>query len=223
MRTVLLAGVQSGSGKTTATLALMQYLLAQKQTIHGFKAGPDFLDPLWHRKLTGHDSYNLDTRMIGIDESQKLLSQAQLQHSDVAVIEGAMGLFDGREGVGQNGSSAHLAQALDIDVWLVVDAKGMSGSIVPLVYGFMHYAMKCGVRISGIIANRVGSAHHAQLLKAHLAEHDLPPLIAWLDKSVPTLPERHLGLVKPDEHPLPDFSQHFHVEVDALIEAIAQS
>ncbi|MCU7939023.1 MAG: cobyrinate a,c-diamide synthase [gamma proteobacterium symbiont of Bathyaustriella thionipta] len=220
MRSVLLAGVQSGSGKTTATLALIQYLLAQKQTVRGFKSGPDFLDPLWHRKLTGYDSYNLDTRMIGADESQTLLLQAQSQHSDVAVIEGVMGLFDGREGVGKNGSSAHLAQTLSLDVWLVVDAKGMSGSIVPLVYGFMHYAKKTNVRISGIIANRVGSAHHAQLLKAHLVEHDLPPLMAWLDKSVPTLPERHLGLVKPDEHPLPDFSQHFHVEVDDLIETI---
>lgn len=220
MRTVLLAGVQSGSGKTTATLAVIQYLMSRQQSVRGFKSGPDFLDPLWHRKLTGHDSYNLDTRMIGIHSSQQMLLQAQSQQIDVAVIEGVMGLFDGRQGVGQNGSSAHLAQALDVDVWLVVDAKGLSGSIVPLVYGFKHYAEKIGVRISGIIANRVGSAHHAQLLQAHLAEHDLPSLIAWLDKSVPVLPERHLGLVKPDEHPLPDFSQHFHIEVADLTKAI---
>jgi len=220
VRTVLLAGVQSGSGKTTATLAVIQYLMSRQQSVRGFKSGPDFLDPLWHRKLTGHDSYNLDTRMIGIHASQQLLLQAQSQQIDVAVIEGVMGLFDGRQGVGKNGSSAHLAQVLDVDVWLVVDAKGLSGSIVPLVYGFKHYAEKNGVRISGIIANRVGSAHHAQLLQAHLAEHDLPPLIAWLDKSAPVLPERHLGLVKPDEQPLPDFSQHFHSEAADLIEAI---
>jgi len=90
VRTVLLAGVQSGSGKTTATLAVIQYLMSRQQSVRGFKSGPDFLDPLWHRKLTGHDSYNLDTRMIGIHTSQQLLLQAQSQQVDIAVMEGVI-------------------------------------------------------------------------------------------------------------------------------------
>ncbi len=220
MRSILLAGVQSGCGKTTATLALIQYLIAQKQSVRGFKSGPDFLDPLWHQKLTGHSSYNLDTKMIGIDECREKLRAAKEQKTDIAIIEGVMGLFDGRQGVGKDGSSVHLAHSLGVDVWLVIDAKGMSGSIVPLVYGFQYYAEKCGVKLSGIIANRVGSAHHAGLLKEQLSKHNLPPLLAWLDKSVPILPERHLGLIQPDEHPLPDFSAHFHIENDELIRTI---
>ncbi len=220
MRSILLAGVQSGCGKTTATLALIQNLIAQKQSVRGFKSGPDFLDPLWHQKLTRYASYNLDTKMIGIDESREKLNIAIEQKADIAIIEGVMGLFDGRQGVGEDGSSVHLAQSLGIDVWFVVDAKGMSGSIVPLVYGFKYYAERCGVKLSGVIANRVGSAHHAGLLKEQLSKHNLPPLLAWLDKSVPTLPERHLGLIRPDEHPLPDFSSHFHIEVDDLIRFI---
>jgi cobyrinic acid a,c-diamide synthase len=223
VRTVLLAGVQSGCGKTTATLALIQHLVNQNQIVHGFKAGPDFLDPLWHHKLTGHYSYNLDTRMIGIEESQTRLNHAESQQADMAIIEGVMGLFDGRQGVGQDGSSVHLAASLNVDIWLVVDAKGMSGSIVPLVFGFKTYAEQCGARITGIIANRVGSAHHASLLAEQLQEHDLPPLIAWLDKTAPELPERHLGLVKPDDSSLlPDFAPHFHLEVESLLASLPQ-
>ncbi len=211
MQTIVIAGVQSGCGKTTATLAIIQYFMACGKKVCGFKAGPDFLDPLWHKKLTGLDSYNLDTRMTGLAECQDKLLQAQQKDIEVSVVEGVMGLFDGRTGVGQDGSTLNLAQQLGLDIWLVVDAKGMSGSIVPLVSGFKGFAEQCGVKITGIIANRVGSRHHAELLQAHLSEYHLPPLIAWLDKSVPPLPERHLGLVRPDDSPLPDFRAHLNI------------
>ncbi|MCF7969784.1 MAG: cobyrinate a,c-diamide synthase, partial [Methylococcaceae bacterium] len=138
-------------------------------------------------------------------------------------IEGAMGLFDGRSGVGESGSSAELAQALQVPVFLVVDAAGMSGSIVPLVSGFCAYAEKMGVKIAGIIANRLGSAHHASLLKAVLQEHQQPPLIAWMAKDAPELPERHLGLVQPSEAALPDFLPFFHVEVADLLALFAEA
>jgi len=216
MRSLLLAGVQSGCGKTTITLALMQFFIKQGLNVRGFKSGPDFLDPLWHSKLTGTHSYNLDTKMVGIAESQQLILSAQQQNTDLAIIEGVMGLFDGRQGVGQDGSSAYLAKVLNIDIWLVVDVRGMSGSVVPLVAGFVDYAQKLGINISGIIANRVGSPHHAQLIKELLIDNQLPPLLAWLDKQAPKLPERHLGLIKPDEFPLPDFSNNLHIEVDNL-------
>jgi len=217
MRSILLAGVQSGCGKTTVTLAFIQTLMQQGLQVKGFKIGPDFLDPLWHQALTNHPSYNIDTKMVGLTESQRLLNKASESNTQIAVIEGVMGLFDGRQGVGEEGSSAHFAVELNIDVYLIIDAQGMSGSIVPLVFGFSEYAKKIGFTISGIIANRVGSAYHASLLKDFLKTANLPPLVAWMDKQAPKLPERHLGLVNPDKNiQLPDFSAHFHLELADL-------
>ncbi len=220
MKLALLAGTQSGCGKTTMMLALLQYFKIQQREIAAFKAGPDFLDPLWHQVVSGRPSYNLDTRMIGVALSRQVLA-GQSQGAEFGLIEGVMGLFDGREGVGKEGSSVDLARQLGCPVLLVVDAKGMSGSIVPQVSGFCHYAEKIGVRIAGVLANRVGSSHHAGLLKTLLAEYNMPPLIAYLLKEAPGLPERHLGLMRPDEVEVPEFSDSFQVD-DALLMAAFQ-
>ncbi len=220
MKLALLAGTQSGCGKTTITLALLQYLQTQQKVVGSFKVGPDFLDPFWHQAVTGQQSYNLDTRMVGLEQSRRLLNQ-QKPELDFAVIEGVMGLFDGRTGVGKDGSSADLAKALDCPVILAVDAKGISGSIVPLVSGYCDYAQRMGVEISGVIANRVGSAHHAALLKGFIEDYNLPPLLAWMEKQAPSLPERHLGLVMPDQESVPDFADYFHVEKDLILQAFS--
>jgi len=207
----LIAGTQSGCGKTTATLALMQYLKASGKIIAPFKSGPDFLDPMWHEVACGRTSYNMDTRMVGVDLSRGLLAEKSIG-ADMAIIEGVMGLFDGLKGVGGVGSSADLAKQLDVPVLLVVSAKGMSGSIVALVEGFKARADNMSVNIAGIIANHVGSEHHAKILRELLQEFDLPPLLAWLGKDAPQLAERHLGLKMPNELDLPDFSDCLHVE-----------
>jgi len=222
MKLALLAGTQSACGKTTIMLALLQYLKAQQHNIVSFKSGPDFLDPLWHQAVTGKPSYNIDTRMIGKSLSEQLIAR-QAGGADIALIEGVMGLFDGRSGVGGSGSSAELAKQLQLPVFLVVDAKGMSGSIVPLVQGFVQYAEKMGVSIAGIIANRVGSAHHAHLLLDILQEYKQPPLIAWMEKNAPELPERHLGLVQPTEVQLPDFLPYLHIEVGNLSDLFSET
>jgi len=221
MKIALLAGTQSGCGKTTVMLALLQYLKSQKQSITSFKAGPDFLDPLWHQLITERTSYNLDTRMVGLEQSQQQINK-QHQQVELALIEGVMGLFDGRSGVGLDGSSADLAKGLKCPVILVVNAKGMSGSIVPLVSGFCDYAEKMGVTISGVIANRVGSIHHAKLLKDFLIDYKMPPLLAWMEKDAPALAERHLGLIAPDNVGIPDFSACFHVETEVLLSAFSK-
>ena len=204
MKTVLVAGVSSGCGKTTAALSIIQYLHDAGQRVAPFKAGPDFIDPLWHRAVTGEDSWNLDTHMMGEALCRQALARAK--EADVAVIEGVMGMFDGRDGVGGPGSSAHLAKMLDVSVWLVVDAGGMAGSIAALARGFVAQARDMGVTISGIIANRVGSDGHAHMLADALRDNNLPALVAWLETSAPGLPERHLGLVTPGNANLPDFS-----------------
>lgn len=211
MKIALLAGTQSGCGKTTIMLALLQYLKNKNKKIISFKAGPDFLDPMWHQLITEQVSYNLDTRMVGIETSKSLISQQQKQ-ADFALIEGVMGMFDGRAGVGETGSSADLAKQLECSVILVINAKGISGSIVPLVSGFKDYAKAMNVCISGVIANHVGSAHHAELLSQFLQEYNLPPLLAWMEKGVKRLPERHLGLEMPENNQMPDFQPFFHVD-----------
>ena len=215
MTAFLIAGTQSGCGKTTATLALMQHLKAKGKTVAPFKSGPDFLDPMWHEVACGRTSYNMDTRMVGVDLSRELLAEKSAG-ADVAIIEGVMGLFDGLKGVGGVGSSAHLAKALDVPVILVVSAKGMSGSLVALVEGFVVRAKAMNVQIIGIIANHVGSENHAKILRELLQEFNLPPLVAWLGKNAPELPERHLGLKMPNELDLPDFSDCLHIETDAF-------
>ncbi len=219
MKLALLAGTQSGCGKTTIMLALLQYLKKHYQSVSSYKAGPDFLDPLWHLAVTKSPSYNLDTRMIGIELSRQIIS-SRGQQTEVGLIEGVMGLFDGREGVGESGSSLDLSKHLGCPVILVVDAKGMSGSIVPLVSGFYQFAANNGVCISGIIANRVGSPHHAALLKALLEDYDMPPLIAWMLKDAAPLAERHLGLVRPQEAVLPDFSESFFCDEAVFSQAL---
>ncbi|MCF6281445.1 MAG: cobyrinate a,c-diamide synthase [Candidatus Polarisedimenticolaceae bacterium] len=212
--------MQSGCGKTTAALALMQFLRAQEIAIAPFKAGPDFLDPLWHQAVTGRISYNLDTQMM--DEQHCLQRLAGANDVDLVIIEGVMGLFDGRNGVGGKGSTLDLAHTTKLHVILTVDAKGMSGSIVPLVAGFQAEAAKNGVTISGVIANRVGSEHHAKLLSNNLTKHHMPPLVAWIEKNAPALPERHLGLKMPDETDIPDFSNVLHVNMEQLLNACSE-
>jgi cobyrinic acid a,c-diamide synthase len=213
MNIALLAGTHSGCGKTSVMLALLQAMQNVGLSVASFKTGPDFLDPLWHQAVTGRASYNVDTQMVGLADS---LRQLQTATSDYALIEGVMGLFDGRTGVGETGSSLDLARVLGASVLLLVDVSGMSGSVVPLVQGFCQSAKVKGVTIAGIVANRVGSAYHAELIKTFLAEYEQPPLVAWLEKNAPVLPERHLGLVMPTAADVPDFSAAFHVDMDVL-------
>jgi cobyrinic acid a,c-diamide synthase len=220
VNTALIVGTQSGCGKTTIMLALLQALKNKQHTIQAFKAGPDYLDPFWHQVITARPCYNLDTKMMGEEGCIKQFNQ-QASTADIALIEGAMGLFDGAMGVGERGSSANLAAILKISVILVVDVKGMSGSIVPLVSGFCDYAHPLKFTISAIIANRVGSQHHADLLADLLTNHHLPPLLGWMQKNAPTLPERHLGLKRPEETNSPDFSNFFHWNEQQLSQALS--
>ncbi len=220
-KTAIIAGTQSGCGKTTIMLALLQELKHKSLNVQAFKAGPDFLDPYWHQAITMKPSYNLDTKMMG-DEACISQLNKHSQQSDIVLIEAAMGLFDGTTGVGEKGSSAHLATILKTAVILVVDVKGMSGSIVPLVTGFCDYAHKLGFIIAGIIANRVGSNHHAQLLATLLQQHQLPTLLGWMKKNAPQLPERHLGLKIPEKTDIPNFAEFFYLDYQHLLPALTQ-
>lgn len=189
---LLLAAPHSGAGKTTAALALLLAFRELGLRVQPFKVGPDYIDPTHLERAAGRRPYNLDGFFL--DERGLLaLFRHGARGADLALVEGVMGLFDGKDPLGRVGSTAQVAALLKAPVVLVVDAGGMAGSIAPLVLGFARHHPE--VRVVGAIANRVGSERHAGILKEALEVHGLP-LLGWLPKDPALeLPERHLGLV----------------------------
>ena len=190
---ILIAGAQSGCGKTTLTLGMVSALRRRGLKIQTFKVGPDYLDPTWLTAASGRPCYNIDGWMSGREYVEGLFDRVT-QDADLAVIEGVMGLFDGAQASGEAGSSAEIARWLQAPVVLVVNVHGMGRSIAPVVAGFAGF--KDGVHIRGIIANHCGSANHRTILNEALASSGQPALIgAVLRMGFPELRSRHLGLV----------------------------
>lgn len=188
----LIAGTNSGSGKTTLTLGILRALFRRGLAPIPFKCGPDYIDPLFHRQAAKCVSTNCDTFLMGPEEVRRSFA-LHASRSRAAVVEGVMGLFDGNMPGALAGSSAEIAALLGIPVVLVVNARGMSGSIAPLVRGFAGWNPQ--VCIAGVIANNTGSARHAELLRDALDAAGLPPLVGALARDERRrLPERHLGL-----------------------------
>ncbi|MDO9572096.1 MAG: cobyrinate a,c-diamide synthase, partial [Hydrogenophaga sp.] len=212
---ILIAAPASGQGKTTVTAALARLHARQGRRVRVFKCGPDFLDPHWHQLASGHPVHNLDLWLNGEADIRARLHEAAL-NSDLILIEGVMGLFDGEP------SAADLAQKLDIPVLAVIDAGSMAGTFGALVHGLRHY--RPGLPWAGVLANRVASEGHEKMLQASVRGDDLgaePGGIdaGWLgglrrDAGF-ALPERHLGLTVASE--LPDAT----ARLDALADAMA--
>lgn len=199
---LVVAATHSGAGKTTVATGLMAALTAAGHAVAPGKVGPDFIDPGYHALATGRPGRNLDAFLSGADLLAPLLL-AGAAGADLAVVEGVMGLFDGRTGTGGEASTAHVARLLDAPVLLVVDARGMGDSVVPLVAGFRTHDPR--VRLAGLVLNRVGSSRHAAVLRAALAAADATrdlPVVGVLRRD-PALasPSRHLGLVPAAERP----------------------
>ena len=192
-----IASTQSGGGKTTVSLALMAALSARGLRVQAFKCGPDYIDPSFHRQATGLPSFNLDTWMMGKNGVRSQWAR-HASCADIAICEGVMGLFDARTPESLEGSTADCALTLGLPVLLVVQARGMAGSIAAVVRGFSQHHP--GLNIAGVIANGVGNAAHADLLRRALDHHRMPPLVAAFPKNAEwTLPERQLGLVPAEE------------------------
>ncbi len=201
MNGFLIAAPQSGSGKTTVSLAIMAALARRGATVAPFKCGPDFIDPGYHRAVTGRSSINLDGWMCG----EEFVRNTFLVHTDdqaVAVIEGAMGLFDGLGASSREGSSAQIAALTGAPVVLVVNARGMAASAAALVKGFAGFDPQ--IRMAGVIFNNVGSEQHGELLREAVATH-CPEVLCFgcipRDESL-GIPSRHLGLVTAEDNPL---------------------
>ncbi len=185
-RAVLIAAVASGQGKTTVTAALARKLVRAGRRVRVFKCGPDFIDPMVLGRASGAPVESLDLWMVGRERCQRLLAQAALEADDI-LIEGVMGLYDGTP------SAADLAREFGVPVLAVIDAGAMAQTAGALVHGLRDYGP---VAMAGVIANRVGSPGHALMVKTSLRDI---PLLATLPKQGRSLPERHLGLVLPDE------------------------
>lgn len=212
---LLIAAPASGQGKTTVTAALARLHARQGRRVRVFKCGPDFLDPHWHQLASGAPVHPLDLWMNGEHDCAQRLHDAA-QSSDLILIEGVMGLFDGTP------SAADLAQHFGVPVLAVVDASAMAGTFGALAFGLRHY--RPGLPWAGVLANRVGSAGHASMLQGGLHDADdwLGALIPVQAGIVPSagkaraalLPERHLGLVA--AHELDDSLQRLDAAADAL-------
>jgi len=195
----VIAGTHSGSGKTTVTLAVLAALVRRGLRVQSFKIGPDFIDPGHHARITGRPGRNLDTWLLEPDALARTYRRAT-EGADLAVIEGVMGLFDGRGPADERGSTAHLARLWQLPVFLVVDAKGMARSMAAMVLGYARFDPM--VNVAGVIANRVGSRKHfAEYLVPSLrsALADIEPLGFLARSERLEIPSRHLGLVTADD------------------------
>ncbi len=189
---IVIAGVASGVGKTTIAVGLMAALRAQGMKVANAKVGPDFIDPGYHALATGRPGRNLDSWICGEAAMPGLAGRAA-SGSDILVVEGVMGLFDGAADGQPEASTASVARLLDAPVLLVVDASAMSGSVAALVHGYCSFDPS--VRIAGVVLNRVGSPGHESLLREALRPLGVPVLGALRRDDSFTWRDRHLGLI----------------------------
>lgn len=179
----------SGQGKTTVTAGLARLHRNLGRRVRVFKTGPDFLDPMILERASGYPVYQLDLWMGGEAHCRQLLFDA-VGEADLILIEGVMGLFDGEP------SSADLAALFGIPVLAVIDGSAMAQTFGAVAHGLAHY--RSGLPFAGVLANRVASARHADMLLGSLPA-DLPGFGAVFRDPAATLPDRHLGLVQADE------------------------
>jgi cobyrinic acid a,c-diamide synthase len=198
-RVIVIAAAASGSGKTTVATGLMAALCRRGMSVAPFKVGPDYIDPGYHALATGRPGRNLDPVLVGEDRIGPLFAHAAAG-ARVAVVEGVMGLFDGRLDADPlaDGSTAHVAGLLGAPVLLVVDSRGQGRSLAALLHGFTSY--RPGTRLAGVVLNQVGSPRHEEVLGQACAEVGLPVLGALPRRDALAVPSRHLGLVTAAEH-----------------------
>jgi cobyrinic acid a,c-diamide synthase len=205
---LVVAGDRSGVGKTTVTLSLLAALKRWGLSVQSFKVGPDYIDPMFHRHVTGRDCRNLDPVLT----SEVYVQQCFATHSqsaDYGLIEGVMGLFDGAAGTPDFASTAHVARLLDAPILLVMDCSRISQSIAAMIHGYRSFDPR--LRFAGVVLNRVGSDRHLELLKDAIAPLNIPILGVMRRDDQIQIPDRHLGLVPTGEL----------TELNALVDRLA--
>lgn len=214
IRRVMLAAPKSGSGKTMLTCALLQTLKDRGEQVISYKCGPDYIDPMFHKKVIDIPSKNLDTFFTNEEQTKRRFLSGRTER-EIAVLEGVMGLYDGLGGVRKEGSSYHLAEVTDTPVILVVDAKGMGKSILALIAGFLAYDEK--KLIKGVLLNRMSKSYY-QILKP-LIEQELKIRVVGYFPEYKRfqIESRHLGLKMPEELP------HIKEELKLLSQTFAET
>ena len=212
MKGIMIAGTQSGVGKTTVTLAIIKALLDAGYTVQSYKVGPDFIDPTHLEMITSLPCYNLDSFMMG---ESGIIRELEKSNSDFAIIEGAMGLYDG------DSSCAQIAHIAAVPVLLVIDANASSESVAATALGFIKYSFYTPykIEIAGIIVNKVGSEKHANAIKTSLEKIGIR-LVGSIKKEASTIPSRHLGLHMGMESTLNDQalkSIYSTMDIDSII------
>lgn len=192
---LVIAGTQSGVGKTTIVAGLLAAFRARGLEVQSYKIGPDYIDPGYHQQAGGKAAYNLDSWLMPKERLSYLLATTA-RGQDLAIIEGVMGLYDG----GRNGisSSAEIAKCIKAPVILVLDVKATGESAAATACGFRDYDKDVDFR--GVILNRVGSKSHCAMIEEALRKHDIKVFGAVFRDGSITLPERHLGLTPVAEH-----------------------
>jgi cobyrinic acid a,c-diamide synthase len=215
---LVIAAPASGSGKTTVATGLMGALRRAGRRVAPFKVGPDFIDPGYHALAAHRPGRNLDPVLVG-DRLAGALYRHGGAGADIAVVEGVMGLFDGRITERSTaiaaGSTAHVAALLGAPVILVVDARGQSHSIAALLHGFSTFDQS--VRIAGVILNRVGSPRHEEVLRQSCEHAGVPVFGAIPRADELAVPSRHLGLITAVEH-----GEQARAAVEAMIELVGR-
>ena len=209
---LLLAGSSSGVGKTTLVTGLLAAFRRRDLDVHPFKAGPDYLDPTYHVLAAGVPGHNLDTWLVAPNRLRERFTAA----TDLAIIEGVMGLYDGADYLAESGSTAELAKLLQAPVILVLDVRAQARSAAAVALGFQR--LDPAVPLVGVICNRVGSASHYSGVKAAVEAITGLPVLGGLPRlAAGAIPERHLGLV-----PATAASRRSATLIDTLADAVGE-
>lgn len=196
MPRLLLSAAHKSSGKTTLSLGLCAAMTKAGLKVQPFKKGPDYIDPMWLGRAAGRPCYNLDFNTMEPEEIRRFYLR-QSHDSDIALIEGNMGLYDSLDIEGR-GSNAEMAKLLNAPVVLILDVRGATRSIVPVILGFRQFDPE--MNLAGIILNKVAGARHEKRLREVIAHYcDIPILGAVHRDEHLLIDERHLGLVPSNE------------------------
>lgn len=194
---IIVAGTNSGVGKTTVMAGLLAALRRRGRIVAPFKVGPDYIDPGFHTLAAGTAARNLDSWLMPPDQVLEVLGKG-FPEGALAVVEGVMGLYDGRKGQGEVGSTAHIAKITNTPVVLVASGAKMARSAAALVGGYIHFDP--ALRFAGVIFNYVSGESHFRLLEQSVREHLGLPVFGYLPKDAGvSIPERHLGLLPTSE------------------------
>ena len=219
---ITMAGTASGVGKTTITIGILAALTDLGYQVQPFKVGPDYIDPGFHSLVTGRKSRNLDSYFMDSETLKEVFLNAA-GRAELSVIEGVMGLYDGKKGLEMEGSTAGIARTLDSPVILVLDAGKMAQSAAALVAGYKNFDPE--LRLEGVILNNIGSSGHYAMIREIMEDRLEIRVLGYLPRNEKlVLPERHLGLVPVTESgELAEFVSHLkelvkdHIDLEGIL------